>query len=106
MQAPTERQIEVIRKIAQEREIPFPDDIVTDFNKCRSWIYEQANLRKPTEKQFEMAENLTLKLGNIPTVDELKSSKKLGKWIAKQLKIKKQTREHFTGVNIYVPKHD
>lgn len=79
---PTPKMVEFAKKIAAAMDRKLPDEIATDFEKCKAFIDEnKAIMDIPTEKQLKFAESLATKTGEaVP--EELKSDRRgLSAWI-------------------------
>lgn len=80
--SPTPKMVEFAKKIATAMDRKLPDEIATDFEKCKVFIDEnKAIMDIPTEKQLKFAESLATKTGD-PVPEELKSDRRgLSAWI-------------------------
>ena len=90
MEAPSNKQLELARTMAKERNLTLPVEVETSVKKCRQWIDEHYNHHKPSDRQIDIAKRLAEQLGKTINPRNLESSQKLGYWIQVHLKEHKE----------------
>ena len=85
MSKPTEKMIDLMRKLAKGFNIEVPEEAMEDFDKAKEFIEEYKDKpfppRKPSEKALDYARSIAEKREVEIPEDALENSKILSEWI-------------------------